>query len=160
MIDISDRLIESLNSLKKNIFFELLELAGRVFIIVDYDESVVIGERGFLPEEKVRGIVLVFNKKMKFLWEENVLTATLFFGNKPERCYIPVNFIAGVFSPDLRVQLNIPTFKNSKINKNNEKNIETLQTKEKKSAIIKKAKERKKNDPGKVIDINKLRKKK
>ncbi|MGC8937897.1 MAG: hypothetical protein ACP5KH_02755, partial [Thermodesulfovibrio sp.] len=77
MIEFTDELIKKLNELKKQTFFDLLELAGRVFIIVDYDESVVIGKRGFLPEEKERGLVLVFNSRMKFSWENDAITATL-----------------------------------------------------------------------------------
>ncbi|GAB5047231.1 hypothetical protein [Thermodesulfovibrio sp. TK110] len=144
MIEFTDELIKKLNELKKQTFFELLELAGRVFIIVDYDESVVIGKRGFLPEEKERGLVLVFNSRMKFSWENDVITATLVFGSKPEKCYIPVNAIAVVFSPDLRVQLSVPVVR--KINKEEQ--------------IKESSEQSNMEDKGKVIDITKLRKKK
>lgn len=113
-MELSDDLIKRLNDLKRHTFFEILELAGRVFIIVDYDESVLIGKRGFLPEEKERGLVLVFNSKMKFSWNDDGISATLVFGNSAEKCYIPVNAIAGVFSPDLRIQLAVPAFKTIK----------------------------------------------
>lgn len=139
MIELSEELINRLNELKKYTFFEILELAGRVFIIVDYDENVVIGERGFLPEEKERGLVLVFNSKMKFNWDEQAITATLVFGSKPEKCYIPVNAIAGVFSPDLRIQLTAPVLKADDKSDN---------------------KKQKEGENGKIIDITKLRKKK
>lgn len=146
MIELSEELIKRLNELKKYTFFEILELVGRVFIIVDYDENVVIGKRGFLPEEKERGLVLVFNSKMKFSWDNDAISATLVFGNTPEKCYIPINAIAGVFSPDLRVQLNVPIFK---LPKEKEKQGDS-------SDSPKMEKEKK----GKVIDITKLRKKK
>jgi hypothetical protein len=139
MIELSEELINRLNELKKYTFFEILELAGRVFIIVDYDENVVIGERGFLPEEKERGLVLVFNSKMKFNWDEQAITATLVFGSKPEKCYIPVNAITGVFSPDLRIQLTAPVLKAENKSDN---------------------KKQKEGENGKIIDITKLRKKK
>jgi hypothetical protein len=144
MIEFTDELIKKLNELKKQTFFDLLELAGRVFIIVDYDESVVIGKRGFLPEEKERGLVLVFNSRMKFSWENDAITATLVFGSTPEKCYIPVNAIAVVFSPDLRVQLSVPVVR--KINKE-----EQIKESSKQSDM---------EDKGKVVDITKLRKKK
>lgn len=144
MIELTDELIKRLNELKKHTFFELLELAGRVFIVVDYDENVVIGKRGFLPEEKERGLVLVFNQRMKFQWSEDALTATLVFGNIPEKCYIPVNSIAAIFSPDLRVQLTVPIFKLSK-------QEETTKTEEETS---------KKDKNLNVINISELRKKK
>ncbi|MGB9711423.1 MAG: hypothetical protein ACPLZA_08050 [Thermodesulfovibrio sp.] len=144
MIEFTDELIKKLNELKKQTFFDLLELAGRVFIIVDYDESVVIGKRGFLPEEKERGLVLVFNSRMKFSWENDAITATLVFGSTPEKCYIPVNAIAVVFSPDLRVQLSVPVVR--KINKE-----EQIKESSKQSDM---------QDKGKVVDITKLRKKK
>lgn len=146
MIDLSDDLIKKLNDLKKHIFFEILELAGRVFIIVDYDESVVIGKRGFLPEEKERGLVLVFNSKMKFNWDNDAITATLVFGNTPEKCYIPINTIAGVFSPDLRIQLAVPVFR--------------FKTEKDSLLLPQSDKENKKCNMENVIDITKLRKKK
>ncbi len=142
-MELSDDLIKRLNDLKKYTFFEILELAGRVFIIVDYDESVVIGKRGFLPEEKERGLVLVFNSKMKFSWDDDVISATLVFGNSPEKCYIPVNAVAGVFSPDLRIQLAVPAFKTFK------QNNEDLSTPSQKE-----------EGEGKIIDLKKLRKQK
>lgn len=148
MIEISEELVKGLNELKKYVFFEILKLVGRVFIIVDYDESVVIGKRGFLPEEKERGLILVFNTKMKFNFDENGITATLIFGNTPEKCYIPVDAIAGVFSPDLRVQLTVPTLK--------------LAVEQKKTSSDSALTEKNKTseDKGKIIDITKLRKKK
>ncbi len=141
MIEISQELIKRLNELKKHIFFEILNLAGRVFIIVDYNENVVIGKRGFLPQEKERGLILVFNSKMNFTWDENALHATLFFGNSPEKCYIPIDFIAGVFSPDLRIQLTVPVLKKLEQIEDNT----TANSQEK--------------DKEKIIDIKKLRKK-
>lgn len=157
MIEINEKLIERLNYLKRTIFFEILEMAGRVFIIVDYDESVVIGKRGFLPEEKERGLVLVFNKRMSFAWQADALVANLVFVDKPEKCYIPINFITGVFSPDLRIQMVMPSFKIPKIEeapiKSEQTNAEEI--KEKKT----KKKTKKANDK-KVIDISKFRQKK
>lgn len=140
MIEVSEELIRRLNELKKDIFFELLELAGRVFIVVDYQEDVIIGKRGFLPEEKERGLVLVFNKRMNFKWDKNILKATLVFGNTTEKCYIPVNAIAGVFSPDLRVQLLVPVLKLSKKTEDTQSSFH--------------------NDKEKIINISDLRKKK
>lgn len=143
IMELSSDLIRRLNELKRHTFFEILELAGRVFIIVDYDENVIIGKRGFLPEEKERGLVLVFNNKMKFSWDDNSISATLVFGSSPEKCYIPVNAIAGVFSPDLRIQLAVPAFKT--IEKNTEDSSVPSQSEE---------------GEGKIIDLKKLRKKK
>jgi len=48
---------------------------------------------------------------MKFNWDGQAITATLVFGSKPEKCYIPLNAIAGIFSPDLRIQLTTPILK-------------------------------------------------
>lgn len=143
MIEITDELIKRLNKLKEQTFFEILELAGRVFIIVDHDETVLIGKRGFLPEEMERGLVLVFNKKMKFQWDEEAITANLVFGNNPEKCYIPINSIAAIFSPDLRVQLTLPVLK--KVSALKEKESKTIQEKG--------------DDLGKIIDITKRKRK-
>lgn len=145
MIEPSSELIKRLNELKKHTFFEILELAGRVFIIVDYDEKVVIGKRGFLPEEKERGLILVLNQRMKFIWEDDAITATLVFGNTPEKCYIPVNTIAGVFSPDLRIQLTVPVLKEINKKEDTKESLSSQDNVENK---------------GKIINITEMRKKK
>jgi len=61
MIESSGELIKKLNELKKYTFFEILELSGRVFIIVDYDENVVIGERGFFCKRKKKEGLCLFS---------------------------------------------------------------------------------------------------
>lgn len=97
----------NLTDLKKHVFFELLDMAGRVFIHVRYSDNVLIGERGFLAEEKEKGLVLVFNARMKFEWNEQGISATLGFGPKTEKCFIPPESIISVFSPDLNAQFSI-----------------------------------------------------
>ena len=93
-----------LNKLKKNIFFEFLNLIGRVFILVRYSENVILGNRGFTAEEKDNGIILVFNSKMNFLWDDYGITVTLVFGTSPQKCFIPVEDIAAIYSPELNAQ--------------------------------------------------------
>lgn len=154
MIEKYEELIKRLNELKKYVFFEILELAGRVFIVVDYDETVVIGRRGFLPEEKERGLILVFNRKMKFTWDEDAITAILVFGNTPERCYIPINAIAGVFSPDLRIQLSVPVLKSEIEKKEDSSPLDQNDKENKKQTTV----ENEKKDN--IIDITKFLKKK
>ncbi len=95
---------EGLNKLKELVFYKILELVGRVFIIVRYHEDVRIGRRGFLPEEKEKGIVLVFNKNMNFTWHDWGIEARLVFGSSTEHCLIPVEHIIGVYSPELNTQ--------------------------------------------------------
>lgn len=97
----------NLTDLKKHVFFELLDLSGRVFIHVRYSDEVMIGERGFLAEEKEKGLILVFNSKMKFEWNEQGIAATLGFGPKTEKCFIPSESIISVFSPDLNAQFSV-----------------------------------------------------
>ncbi len=98
---------QSLTELKKQVFFELLDLAGRVFVLVGYSDNVLIGERGFLPEEKEKGLVLVFNSRMKFEWDSEGISATLGFGTRTEKCFIPSESIISVFSPDLNAQFSV-----------------------------------------------------
>lgn len=93
-----------IDDLKRHIFYELLDMAGRVMALVKYSPDVVIGNRGFVGEEKKTGIILVFNPKMKFTWDEFGITATLVFGATPERCFIPADSIAAVYSPELHVK--------------------------------------------------------
>ena len=98
---------QDLTDLKKHIFFELLDLAGRVFVLVGHSDNVRIGERGFLPEEKEKGLVLVFNRTMNFEWNAQGISATLGFGTKNEKCFIPSESIVSVFSPDLNAQFSV-----------------------------------------------------
>ena len=95
---------ERLNSLKKHIFYELLDVVGRVMVLVRHSPDVVIGNRGFVGEEKKSGVVLVFNPKMKFTWDAYGISATLVFGAAPQKCFIPAGSIAAVYSPELNVQ--------------------------------------------------------
>lgn len=96
-----------LNDLKREVFFGFLGLAGRVFVLVTYADDVIIGKRGFLPEEKEKGIILVFNNQMKFDWDGDIITATLGFGPNIEHCIIPVDRMLSIFSPDLSAQFSV-----------------------------------------------------
>ena len=82
-------------------------MAGRVFIHVRYSDDVLIGGRGFLAEEKEKGLILVFNAKMNFEWNSQGISATLGFGPKTEKCFIPPESIISVFSPDLNAQFSV-----------------------------------------------------
>jgi hypothetical protein len=95
---------ETLEELKKQVFYEMLNIVGRVFIAVRYGENVVIGKRGFLPQEMEKGLVLVFNQKMNFTWDAVGITTTLAFGTTPEKCFIPQESIITIFSPELNAQ--------------------------------------------------------
>jgi len=95
---------ERLNNLKKQIFFEFLDMAGRVLVLVKYSPDVVIGNRGFIGEEKESGIILVFNPKMKFTWDEYGISATLVFGAAPQKCFIPAGSIEAIYSAELNAQ--------------------------------------------------------
>lgn len=100
----SEKVIQGINALKRHIFYELMNLVGRVFIIVRYHEDVKIGRRGFLPEEKEKGIVLVFNHNMNFQWHEWGIEAKLIFGGLVEHCLIPVEHIIAIYSPEIKTQ--------------------------------------------------------
>ena len=95
---------ERIGDLKRHIFYELLDMAGRVMVLVKYSPDVVIGNRGFVGEEKAPGLILVFNPKMKFTWDEFGITATLVFGAAPQKCFVPADNIAAVYSPELNAQ--------------------------------------------------------
>jgi hypothetical protein len=97
-------MVSGMNNLKKHVFYEMLDLAGRVFVHVRYSEDVVIGNRGFLAEEKEKGIILVFNKRMNFVWDDDGISITLVFGTSPEKCFVPSDDILSVFSPELNAQ--------------------------------------------------------
>lgn len=94
----------NLNHIKKHVFFEFMNLAGRVFVLVRYSDNVILGSRGFTAEEKENGIVLVFNSRMNFLWDDYGITVTLVFGTSPQKCFIPLDDIIAVYSPELNAQ--------------------------------------------------------
>ena len=94
----------NLSALKKHVFFEFLNLAGRAYLLVRHSENVILGNRGFTAEEKENGIVLVFNSKMNFLWDEYGVTATLVFGTSPQKCFVPLDDITAIYSPELNAQ--------------------------------------------------------
>lgn len=98
------RMQEQIDDLKKSVFYRMLEIAGRVFIVVNYSEEVVIGNRGFTEEEKRDGIVLVFNRKMHFSWDDSGISTTLVFGTSPQKCHIPAASISMIYSPELHAQ--------------------------------------------------------
>ncbi len=96
--------MSNLNELKKNVFFEFLNIAGRVFIIVNYSPDVIIGKRGFTDEERENGIILVFNSRMNFIWDERGINTNLVFGNSAHKCFIPADDISVIYSPELNAQ--------------------------------------------------------
>lgn len=118
----------NLNSLKKHIFFEFLNLVGRAFILVRYSDGVVLGNRGFTAEEKENGIILVFNSKMNFLWDDYGITATLVFGTSPQKCFIPVDDIIAVYSPELNAQF-VASPQPAGSQKEGEKSVKTIEPK-------------------------------
>ncbi len=100
-------MVSDLNELKKKIFFDMLDLIGRVFILANFSPDVVIGNRGFLPEEREKGMVLVFNRRMNFEWGAEGISAKLVFGPATHECFIPHDAVVSVFSPELSAQFSI-----------------------------------------------------
>ena len=100
-------MVSDIDGLKKQIFYDMLNLAGRVFIHVRFSEEVVIGERGFLPEEQQRGIILVLKKGMHFTWDDGGISAELIFGSTVQQCFIPSDAIISLVSPELNAQFSI-----------------------------------------------------
>ncbi|MEW6067586.1 MAG: hypothetical protein AB1610_04770 [Nitrospirota bacterium] len=93
----------------QNLFYELLNDYGRVFVIVKYSEHTIIGKRGFTDEEKEKGIVLVVNNKnhKNLQWtEDGGIAITLSFGanNRTENCFLHCDDIVALYSPDAKVK--------------------------------------------------------
>lgn len=93
-----------IDKLKREVFERIMEMTGRVFILVKHSDQVRVGRRGFSEEEKQSGLVLVFNSKMSFAWNDGGIEGTLLFGGKPEICHIPSECITLVYSPELGAQ--------------------------------------------------------
>jgi hypothetical protein len=94
----------------QNLFYDLLNDYGHVFIIVKHSDKTIIGKRGFTDEEKEKGLILVLNNKnyKNLQWtEDGSIVAALGFGvnNRIENCFIYHEDIMAVFSPDAKVKL-------------------------------------------------------
>jgi len=92
----------------KNLFFDLLNDYGKVYIIVKYSEQTSVGNRGFSAEEKEKGLVLVFTRnnyrRMHWTEEGNVIVSLSFGNNKLENCFIHHDDIIALYSPDAMVK--------------------------------------------------------
>jgi hypothetical protein len=98
------------NQLKylKNLFYDLLNDYGKVYIIVKYSELTTIGNRGFTAEEKEKGLILVFthnnHRRMQWTEEGNIIVAISFGNNRLENCFIHHDDIIALYSPDAMVK--------------------------------------------------------
>ena len=93
----------------KNLFYELFNDYGRVYIIIKYSNLTTIGNRGFTAEEKEKGLVLVFthNNHRRLHWTEdgNIIVAVSFGNdNRLENCFIHHDDIMALYSPDAMVK--------------------------------------------------------
>jgi hypothetical protein len=93
----------------QNLFYDILNDFGKVYVAVRHSENTVIGMRGFSDEEKKKGLILVFSQRnyKNLVWtEDGSIKATLGFGagNKPEKCFIYADDIISVFSPDAKIK--------------------------------------------------------
>jgi len=92
----------------KNLFYDLLNDYGKVYIIVKYSDLTTIGNRGFTAEEKEKGLVLVFtrnnHRRMHWTEEGNIIVAVSFGNNRLENCFIHHDDILALYSPDAMVK--------------------------------------------------------
>jgi len=96
--------MHELHALKRDVFYKLMNAAGRVYIHVRHSDNVDLGRRGFKGDENERGIVLVLNSGMRVEWNEHGIDCTIVFGTTPEKCFIPSEDVVSVYSPELGVQ--------------------------------------------------------
>ncbi|HBG93379.1 MAG: hypothetical protein A3J81_04170 [Nitrospirae bacterium RIFOXYB2_FULL_43_5] len=93
----------------QNLFYDMMNDYGRVFVVIKQSERTVIGDRGFTDEEKESGLVLAFNSKnyKTLQWtEDGSIVTTLGFGsnNKVENCFLHSDDIISVYSPDAKIK--------------------------------------------------------
>ena len=96
----------------QNLFYDLLNDYGQLYMVVKFSEKTVVGKRGFTEEEKAKGLVLVFNRRnhKNLHWaEDGSVMATLGFGtgNRPEKCFFYSDDIVSIFSPAAGVKFDI-----------------------------------------------------
>jgi len=94
----------------KNLFYDILNDFGRVFVVVRYSDRTVIGNRGFSDDEKEKGMILVFtlkNHRSLFWNEDGSISVKLSFGvqNRLEECFLYCDDIVALYSPDARIKL-------------------------------------------------------
>lgn len=94
----------------QNLFYDLLNDYGRVFIVVKHSNRTTIGTRGFTEEEMKKGLILTFNnnnyKSLQWTEDGSIITSLGFgTGNKPENCFLHSDDIVAVYSPDAKVKL-------------------------------------------------------
>ncbi len=91
----------------QRMFYDIWNDFGSVYLVVNYSGRTRIGDRGFTEEEKVRGLVLVFNDKTNDMldWDgEGNLSCVLAFGTSNEDVYIHHDDLLGVFSREAGMQ--------------------------------------------------------
>lgn len=92
----------------RDLFYDLLNDFGRVFVVIRHSELSDMGSRGFTEEEKESGLVLVFTAKnhRDMKWEDSGVFVTLGFGadNRLDKCFIHGDDLLAVFSPDARIK--------------------------------------------------------
>ena len=93
----------------QNLFYDMMNDYGRVFVVIKQSERTMIGNRGFTDEEKENGLVLAFNSKnyKTLQWtEDGSIVTTLGFGsnNKIENCFLHCDDIISVYSPDAKIK--------------------------------------------------------
>lgn len=91
--------------LKKEVFNRLLDMVGRVFVVLRHSGTSSIGRRGFTEDEKQNGLTLVFNSSMHIFWDDDGISATLSFGSVAEKCLISASDIVAIYSPEAGVQM-------------------------------------------------------
>jgi hypothetical protein len=96
----------------QNLFYDLLNDYGQVYMVVKFSDKTIVGNRGFTEEERAKGLVLLFNRQnhKNLQWtEEGSVIATLGFGTgkRPEKCFFYCDDIISVFSPAAGVKFDI-----------------------------------------------------
>ena len=91
----------------QQLFYDIWNDFGSVYLLVKYSSRTSIGKRGFTEEEMKQGLVLVFNNKTnnKLEWDaEGNLICVLGFGARKEEVCIHHDDLLGVFSREAGVQ--------------------------------------------------------
>lgn len=92
--------MESVIPFKKELIGSVTANYLKFFMHISPHPGVVIGRRGFVDEEKTRGIVLVFGPQSyrDFRMEDSFISVTMKFSGRWEEVFIPYEAIAAVFN--------------------------------------------------------------
>lgn len=94
---------KTLTDLRKSVFYNILDMAGKVYIVVKYsEESILPWTKKHIKEGSMS---LVFNQSnyKNLVWTNSRVNVVLGFSDTTMQCTFPSKDIIAIFSPQLNI---------------------------------------------------------